>query len=142
MTDPIIEEVEEAIAARVETEIKPTDFKFHVAKLVKSGTDIIGSLTPTKAHLIHMVVGVSGEAGELLDAIKKHAIYNKELDRENVIEELGDIEFYLEGIRAALNIHRNSTLKHNIKKLGKRYGVSYSDQKAQARADKGGTVDE
>lgn len=86
-----------------------------------------------------MAIGVSGEAGELLDAIKKVVIYNKPIDRENVVEELGDIEFYLEGLRQSLGITREETIAANINKLGKRYeGLKYSDQAAQDRADKQG----
>jgi len=108
-----------------------------VAALVKPGQDIIDSLTPQKAHLWHMASCVCGEGGELFDAIKKGAIYNKEIDLENVIEELGDIEFYLEGIRSALKISRELTLAHNKNKLSKRYvGLTYSDKSAQERRDK------
>ena len=108
-----------------------------VAALVKPGAAIVDSLTPEKAHLLHMVVGVAGESGELLDAIKKHVIYNKEADRENVIEELGDIEFYMEGLRQGLGITREETLAHNIRKLSARYEkLAYSDASAVARADK------
>lgn len=108
-----------------------------VAALVKPGDDIIVSLTPAKADLWHMATGVSGESGELLDAIKKHVIYNKPLDRNNVVEELGDLEFYMEGIRQNLGITRDETITQNIEKLSVRYhGLSYSDQKAQDRADK------
>ena len=108
-----------------------------VATLVKPGQDIIDSLTPIKAHLWHMASCIPGEAGELFDAIKKHVIYGKELDRENVIEELGDLEFYLEGLRSALHITRGETLDANIGKLSKRYkGLQYSDQAAKDRADK------
>lgn len=108
-----------------------------VANLAKPGKDIIESLTPEQAHLLHMAVGVSGEAGELLDAIKKLAIYQKNIDMENIIEELGDIEFYLEGIRAELNITRERCLRYNIDKLEKRYHKGkYSNEQAQERADK------
>lgn len=108
-----------------------------VSVLVKPGQDIIDSLTPQKADLWHMGTGVSGEAGELLDAIKKHVIYNKPIDIENVIEELGDLEFYMEGIRQNLGITREQTIEQNISKLSVRYnGLTYSDQKAQDRADK------
>jgi len=114
-----------------------TVFADMVAKLAKPGKDVLRDLLPGRAHLLHMAVGVSGEAGELLDAIKKAAIYNKPLDRDNVIEELGDLEFYMEGLRAALNIPRDLTLRANMGKLAVRYpGYSYSNQAAQARADK------
>lgn len=108
-----------------------------VSALVKPGQDIVDEMTPEQAHLIHMAVGVSGEAGELLDAVKKATIYQKPIDRENVVEELGDIEFYLEGLRQGLGITREETLDHNIAKLSKRYhGGSYSNQAAQERVDK------
>lgn len=109
-----------------------------VAALVKDGHLIKHELTPEQAHLWHMATGVAGEAGELLDAIKKHAVYQKPLDLENVIEELGDLEFFLEGLRQTLGIHRADTLNHNMVKLGKRYASgSFTNQQAQDRADKG-----
>ena len=84
-----------------------------------------------------MAMGVSGESGELLDAIKKATIYRKPIDMDNVIEELGDLEFYMEGLRQGLGITREQTLEANIKKLSVRYAsLSYSDQQAQDRADK------
>ena len=107
-----------------------------VLKLAKPGADIIASLTPEKADLLHMAVGVSGEAGELLDAVKKHVVYNKPLDVNNVVEELGDIEFYMAKIRASLFLTRREILQHNLDKLTKRYGEKYTDAAAQARADK------
>lgn len=115
------------------------DYSDMVAKLAKPGEAIQQSLTPEKCHLIHMAVGISGEAGELLDAIKKAVIYNKPIDIENVIEELGDLEFYIEGLRQALMITRAETLSGNIRKLGVRYkNLTYTDKQAQDRADKAG----
>ena len=108
-----------------------------VKQLAKPGQAIIDSLDASQAHNLHMAIGVAGEGGELLDAVKKSAIYQKPLDRENIIEELGDLEFYMEGLRQNLNISRQECLDVNFKKLGKRYrGHKYSDQQAQDRADK------
>lgn len=107
-----------------------------VHALAKPGADVLSGLTPENSHLVHMVLGIAGEAGELLDAIKKHAIYGKPLDLANVIEELGDLEFYMEGLRQGVNVTRYETLQHNIKKLTERYGARYSNEAAIARADK------
>jgi len=105
--------------------------------LAKDGADILKDLTPTKCHEWHMATGVSGEAGELLDAVKRVVAYNKPIDRENVIEELGDIEFYMEGLRDSLGITRDETLEHNHHKLmTKRYPNGFSNEAAIARADK------
>jgi NTP pyrophosphatase (non-canonical NTP hydrolase) len=73
----------------------------------------------------------------MLDTIKKHVIYDQQLDRDNIIEELGDIEFYLSQLRQALCISREETLHHNYVKLSKRYpDQSYTDQHAYDRLDK------
>lgn len=111
-------------------------FEDMVRGLKKPGQAIIDSLTPEKMDGLHMAVGVVGEAGELVDAVKKYVVYNKALDRANVVEELGDLEFYMEGLRQTFSISRQETLDGNIEKLGKRYAAGYSDQAAQARADK------
>ena len=111
-------------------------FKDMVVTLVKPGADIMNSLTAEKVNIWHLATGVSGEAGELLDAIKKHVIYNKPLDRENIIEELGDLMFYMEGLMQALSISGEECISANIEKLGVRYSQGYSDKAAQERADK------
>ena len=39
-------------------------------------------------RLLHAGIGLSTEAGEFLDALKKHIFYGKELDRVNLKEEI------------------------------------------------------
>lgn len=107
-----------------------------VKKLCKPGEDILATLTPLDCHLWHMASKLCSEAGELMDNIGKAVIYRKAIDVENAKEELGDIEFYLEGLRQGLSISRDETLTENIKKLTIRYGQKYSDQAAQERKDK------
>ena len=100
-----------------------------VEKLAKTGVEILQEMDAGQMHLLHMAVGISGESGELLDAVKKAAVYQKPIDRENIIEELGDLEFYIQGLRQALFISREETLEANMKKLAKRYeGFNYSNQ--------------
>jgi|TARA_R110000737_G_scaffold341193_1_gene364712 NTP pyrophosphatase (non-canonical NTP hydrolase) len=110
-----------------------------VLALAKPGRDIVLSLTNDQAHLLHMAVGIAGEAGELLDAVKKHVIYNKSLDVVNIVEELGDLEFYMEGLRQSdkVGVSRDATLRMNKEKLSKRYHtLTYTDTHAQERRDK------
>jgi len=114
------------------------DYSEMVTSLAKPGEAILSDLTPDKMHLLHMAVGVAGEAGELLDAIKKACIYGKKLDIENVKEELGDLEFYMEGLRQVTGIERTVTLELNMEKLlkGRYKSGSYSDDQAIKREDK------
>jgi NTP pyrophosphatase (non-canonical NTP hydrolase) len=84
-----------------------------------------------------MIMGICGEAGELLDAIKKYTIYRGKLDRENVVEELGDLEFYMAGLRHHLGITRERCLRHNMDKLNVRYDVgTFTNEHATIRKDK------
>ena len=113
-----------------------------VRRIAKSGQEIKDSLSAKDLDLWHHATGCATEAGELLDAAKKVAIYNKPVDRENVIEELGDLEFYMQGIRANLGITREECLAHNIAKLTKRYPKgTFDNADAVARADKHGEQD-
>lgn len=75
-----------------------------VLKLAKDGHTIQQTLDPSKVNLIHMVMGICGEVGELYAS----------RSLENTIEELGDIEFYVEGLRSQLVITRADTLDHNL----------------------------
>jgi len=95
-------------------------------------------LTGEQCHLLHMAVGMFGEAAELLEAVFNHVDTGAPLDRDNLVEELWDSAFYEEGLRQGAGITREEALEGNISKLGARYrNFVYSDQAAQDRADKG-----
>lgn len=52
---------------------------------------------PTKIErLEHAILGMVGEIGEIADAYKKHWIYERPLDTVNMLEELGDLRFYIQ----------------------------------------------
>ena len=112
-----------------------SDHKDMVRRLAKPPETI--ELSDHQKDLLHASIGISSEAGELLDAVKKHTIYGKELDRENIIEELGDLEFYMEMLREQISITRDAVLVLNMHKLNRRYsGGKYEDSAAIARKDK------
>ena len=94
--------------------------------------------TPEQCELLHAAIGIAGEAGELLDAVRKHVFDGQPLDRDNVIEELGDLEFYMMAAMMNIGIMRPHLQELNMAKLSKRYEAGYSDKAAQERADKAG----
>ena len=94
--------------------------------------------TPEQCELLHAAIGIAGEAGELLDAVRKRVFEGQPLDRENVIEELGDLCFYLEAAMQAIGVTREEIEELNTAKLSKRYEGGYSDKAAIERADKAG----
>lgn len=86
--------------------------------------------------LLHAVIGISGESGELIDAVKKHVFYGKDLDVNNVKEELGDILFYVGMACNALGISMDDVLDQNVEKLSKRYKEKFTEKEAIERNDK------
>ena len=86
--------------------------------------------------LMHAALGLAGEAGEFADAIKKHLVYGRELDRENAIEELGDVLWFVALGCATLGVSMADVAQGNIDKLRKRYPEKYDDELAYRRLDK------
>ena len=76
--------------------ISNEEYQNMVFDLAKPGQTIIDELTPQSMHLLHMAIGVAGEVAELIDAT----------DLDNVLEEFGDIEFYLEGFALFAPVER------------------------------------
>jgi len=84
-------------------------------------------------RLLHAGIGLSTEAGEFLDALKKHIFYGKKLDRINLKEEMGDLFWYLAIACDELGVEFESLMETNIAKLKARYGERFSEHKAENR---------
>jgi len=88
---------------------------------------------PLNVRILHGVIGCCTESGELLDAIKKSAFYNRELDRTNIEEELGDLLWYIALIIDECDFDFETILEKNIRKLRVRYPEQFSDERAANR---------
>ena len=79
-----------------------------------------------KEVLVNSVMGLNGEAGEVIDLVKKHLFHGHELNKEELIKELGDVAWYLAEAAYALDIDLETILVKNIEKLKKRYPEGFS----------------
>jgi NTP pyrophosphatase (non-canonical NTP hydrolase) len=66
-------------------------------------------------------MGLAGEAGEVVDELKKHLYHGKTLNRESLIKELGDVRWYLEYLALMLNVSMEEIETQNVLKLRARY---------------------
>ena len=73
-------------------------------------------------RILHAAMGVSTEAGEVLDAVKKHVFYGKKLDETNLFEEVGDIFWYLAILADELGFDFETAMQKNIAPLVKDEG--------------------
>ncbi len=84
-------------------------------------------------RLLHGGIGLATEAGEFLDALKKHVFYGKELDKVNLREEMGDIFWYCAIIADQLEVDFADVMERNITKLKARYGEKFTEEAANTR---------
>ena len=81
-----------------------------VATLIKNGEVLVSETGPRDWELIHATIGIVGELGELFGGLDYAVTMNAPLDMVNVVEELGDLEFFLENFRTILSITRDDVL--------------------------------
>lgn len=84
---------------------------------------------------LHAAVGLSGEAGETLDLVKKTWVYGKDLDREKLKLEAGDTLHYLVMLCLTQGWTLEDLAAANKAKLDKRYPNGYTDADAISRKD-------
>ena len=80
--------------------------------------------------LINAVMGLCGESGEVIDIVKKHISHGHPLNREKLVEELGDVAWYLAECAYALGVSLEDVLVGNIAKLKARYPEGFDTQKS------------
>lgn len=92
-------------------------------------------------HMVdHARGGICEEAGELSTCLKRHVVYGQPLDRDNLVEELGDLRFFMQAVMNIFQIGEQEILQANADKLSIRYKkLAFSEAAALSRADKDGS---
>ena len=88
-----------------------------------------------KDVLINGVMGLCGEAGEAIDIVKRHLAQGHDLNREELIKELGDVAWYLAETAYALGVPLEEVCQRNIDKLKARYPEGFSAEKSINRVE-------
>jgi len=81
-----------------------------------------GRLREDLNDVVYLVLAINGEAGEMAEVVKKAWRDGKDLDREWLIDELGDVLWYAAVLADVLGVSLSEVMKRNIQKLRKRYG--------------------
>lgn len=74
-------------------------------------------------------LGLTGEAGEVADMIKKHLSGTKPFDADRLEKlkyELGDVMWYIAALCDGIGFDMGEIARMNIEKLRKRHGDSFS----------------
>jgi NTP pyrophosphatase (non-canonical NTP hydrolase) len=80
-------------------------------------------------------LGITGEAGEVADIIKKHIGHGHPLNIDGLGKELGDVMWYLSEISYIIGYPLGLIAKDNIEKLKKRYPQGFSSERSINREE-------
>jgi NTP pyrophosphatase (non-canonical NTP hydrolase) len=83
------------------------------------------NLSPTD-QLTVAALGMSGEAGEIADNVKKYIGQGHALDDRDLIKEMGDVLWYLALMCDRLHLTMEDVAILNIEKLKKRYPEGFT----------------
>ena len=94
-----------------------------MSPLLKRYMDFVAEHTHTEPGIktdLLGPVGLSGEAGEVLELFKKHHLHGKPLDKEKLVNELGDVFWYFTRILINEEITLVDVIYTNMEKLNNR----------------------
>ena len=81
-----------------------------------------------KNLVVGFALGLGGEAGEVIDDIKKREYHGRNVSIEHTAEELGDVLWYVANIAHQLGYKLSDIASKNEDKLLKRYGNLYKEE--------------
>lgn len=84
-------------------------------------------------YIIHSIIGMATETGELLEALQAVSKDCKEMDKVNLKEELGDLFWYMAMLASAVGFSFEDCKSINIAKLQARYPEKFTEEKAVNR---------
>ena len=92
-----------------------------------------------KELLMECGLGIAGEAGEVADLIKKVRCQGHDLEqlKPKIMEELGDVAWYIAYGCYLLNADMESVLQGNIDKLHRRYPEGFDAERSVRRSEYG-----
>lgn len=94
----------------------------HLSEVINKTWNFSGRLETKKDEVLNAVLGLGGEAGEVVDLHKKKYYHTYKPDREQeLLAELGDVSYYLLKILDLYGWTLEDALLNNREKLMKRY---------------------
>lgn len=113
--------------------MKASDYQVQAARTLISGKD--RSLTGEDLMLVWCACGLAGEAGEVMELIKKGIFHQHGIGIDVLAKELGDVMWYVAGLATIAGLDLGEIMQENIDKLLVRYPNGFSSSDSIARVD-------
>lgn len=86
--------------------------------------------------VLHGLLGLAGEIGELIEEVIHHLWYGKEYNKAHILEELGDVLHFMTYLMIEHKWTLQDVMDGNVAKLEKRYPDGFNTEDAIKRMDK------
>jgi NTP pyrophosphatase (non-canonical NTP hydrolase) len=86
-------------------------------------------------QLANAALGLTGEAGETAELIKKHLFHATPLDQDALVKELGDCLWYIAAFATVQGVSLDDIAQRNIDKLRKRYPEGFDPERSRNRTE-------
>lgn len=112
-----------------------TDYAdYHLKNVVARTWNCAGLLKDHRDEVLNAVLGLGGEAGEIVDLHKKMFFHKpKDGRHEELLGELGDVLYYFNKLRDLYGYSMKEIVEFNERKLSKRHADTWERESGNGR---------
>lgn len=118
-----------------QTRLRENAFTFYQRNAARTARERHSFDDPRHSRIAVASMGLAGESGELIDALKKWVAHGHELNLTHVEKELGDILWYVAEIATVLDLKLSDIAEKNQDKLAARYPEGFSTERSRNRGN-------
>ena len=111
--------------------MKANDYQQLAARTLIAKPDF--EISDKQVMLSWWAIGLTGEAGEVADLIKKGIYHQQGLDPLQVKKELGDVLWYVSALCTEMGFTLEEVMQHNVDKLKARFPEGYAPERTTFR---------
>lgn len=113
------------------------DMSFRTAKISHTRKDLLRAVDihEWRERVANFAMGMTGEAGEACDLLKKELFHGHTHDRAKLTKELGDVIWYVSQLARLYDITLEEIAQINIEKLKFRYPNGFKTEDSMNRRD-------
>ena len=121
--------------ARPISRLECTFLRMHLSDYQQLAARTLGGDRTHEQQLSNAALGLTGEAGEVAEVIKKHLYHATPLDQDALVKELGDCLWYVAAFANVLGLSLDDVAERNIEKLRRRYPEGFDTERSRNRTE-------
>lgn len=113
--------------------MKANEYQSQAMRTLPNETNL--ELSDQQTKILWTALGMTGEAGEVAELVKKGIFHQQGIDKNELKKELGDVLWYLSALCSLMGLNLSEVMESNLEKLAHRYPEGFSPEASQKRVD-------